>query len=174
MTGSSVWPGLAVLLAVVLALGCEDPLRERTIAELGPEVAGVQPGPLHRAGQPCVVCHDGRSSAREFSVAGTVFVTADAPDPAPGVVVELVDADKRTFRAATNCAGNFFVEPADFAPRYPVFVALEAGSYRIEMDTPVQRDGSCASCHDDRISRSSVGRVYLYGTPRPIDASGCP
>lgn len=174
MTASSVWPGLAALLAGASALGCDDPIRERTIAALGPEVAGVPPGPLHRAGQPCVVCHDGRSSVREFVVAGTVYVTADAPLPAPGVVVELVDADKRTFRAATNCAGNFFIEPADFAPRYPVFVALEAANLRVEMDTPVQRDGSCAACHGERSSRSSVGRVYLFGTPRPFDASGCP
>lgn len=164
--------GVAALLAFTPA--CDDPLRERAIEALGPEVAGVPRGPLHRRGQPCLTCHDGSSEARAFSVAGTVYVTADAPDPAPGVLVELIDADRRAFRVATNCAGNFFVEPADFTPRYPVFVALELGSYRVEMDTPVQRDGSCASCHGEPASRSKAGQVYLYATPRSFDASGCP
>ncbi|MBX3205696.1 MAG: hypothetical protein KF764_11555 [Labilithrix sp.] len=164
--------GFAALLA--LAPACDDPLRERAVDALGPEVAGVPRGPLHRRGQPCLTCHDGRSEARAFSVAGTVFVTPDAPDPAPGVVVELASADGRTFRVATNCAGNFFVEPTSFAPRYPLFVALESGRYRVEMDTPVQRDGSCASCHREPASRSDVGQVFLYATPRAFDASGCP
>lgn len=172
MSPRSTWLGAG--LPLVFVLGCDDPLRERGVDALGPEIATVPAGPLHRAGQPCLTCHDGRSSERAFSVAGTIFATAESGQAAPGVVVALVDAEGRTFRAATNCAGNFFVEPADFTPRYPLFVALESGAYRVEMETPVQRDGSCASCHVDPASNDRVGHVFVFGTPRPTAPNGCP
>lgn len=153
-----------VFAALLLASGgCGDPVRDQQIEALGPEQTNIARGPLHRAGQPCLTCHDGRGAGiRELSVAGTVFLAEGSERPAPGVRVELVDSLGTRFESATNCAGNFFVDPADFTPTYPLWVALRAGDYRIEMDSPVQRDGSCASCHTTTPGRASAGGVYLF------------
>lgn len=160
-----------------LLLACGDPVQNARIDALGPETEGVARGPLHRAGQPCLACHDGRSGdVRELSVAGTVFTTPGSTEPLAGARVELRDSAGVTFETATNCAGNFFVEPAAYAPTYPLWVAVRAGDYRVEMDSPVRRDGSCASCHATDVSPTSTGAVYLYAEPSevPADQAGCP
>lgn len=150
-----------VVLSLLLA--CSDPVLDQRIEALGPEVAGVAPGPLHRAGQPCLACHDGRDGdIRQLSVGGTVYATAGTREPLAGVRVELVDSAGTKFETASNCAGNFFVEPAAFTPTYPLWVALRLGDYRIEMDSPIRRDGSCASCHARELGKQSAGAVYLY------------
>ena len=164
-------------VTLLLLVACGDPVRDDRIEALGPERTGVARGPLHRAGQPCLACHDGRAAGtREFSVAGTVFLAEGSERPAPGVRVELVDSAGTRFESATNCAGNFFVAPADFAPRYPLWVALQAGDYRIEMDSPVQRDGSCASCHAREPGKASAGGVYLFfeESEASKDGGACP
>src|SRR5262245_59193898 len=105
-------PAPVLLLAALAAwlVGCDDPLQERAVEALGPEPFDVPEGPLHRPGQPCVLCHDGED-ARAFSVAGTVYLTPDSDTPAAGASVGLVDAKGAGFVAITNCAGNFFVLP---------------------------------------------------------------
>lgn len=166
-----------VVSLVVSAWGlvaCGDPLREERIAALGPEVRGVPEGPMHRAGQPCLTCHDGKDDAvREFSVAGTIYAFPIGEEVAVDATVELRDAAGKTYRVATNCAGNFFVEPADFAPTFPVWVSLASDDYRIRMDSPMRRDGSCGSCHGSEATRRSVERVHLFGAIRPLKENGC-
>lgn len=167
--------GRALLAALALAAGCDDPVREDAIAALGPEDPDVAEGPLHRPGQPCLACHDGdRDGVRAFSVAGTILWTAESGEPARGVVVELLDAAGVRHEAATNCAGNFFVEPADFTPVYPLWAAVIAGDLRIAMDSPIGGDGSCASCHQGEESPDALGPVFVQSVARPQPEDTCP
>jgi hypothetical protein len=156
-----------LLLPLALALAaCTDPVRAQAIAALGGEEAGVPPGPLHRPGQPCLVCHDGGEASR-FSVAGTVYARAEGTVPVARVTVELLDTDERAFKATTNCAGNFFVRPGDFVPQYPLWVTLAVGEQRLDMESPVFRDGSCASCHGDPKGPASAGHAYFLLDENP-------
>ena len=163
--------GFAVTAAVVLS--CGDPARSVPAAELGPEVPGVEEGPLHRAGQPCLVCHDG-SRSRPFALAGTVYLTPEADDPAVGAAVRWVDAEGRRGEARTNCAGNFFVLPEDFTPAYPLWVSVAVGSLEVAMDSPINGDGSCAHCHGLSPGPSSTERVYAFPIAPSPPPPGCP
>src|ERR1700683_3328645 len=61
------WVGLAMLVGALM-VGC-NPVLDDAIADLGPEKPGVHPGPLHRPGQPCLLCHDGAlGDPQAFSV----------------------------------------------------------------------------------------------------------
>ena len=122
MRGTSL---LSVVTACVL-FACADPVYDDAIAKLGGEAAGVRPGPLHRPGQPCVLCHSSRGGQSEFSLAGTVYVDAASPTPIEDVNVRVVDSQNRKFVAQTNCAGNFFVTPKQFAPDFPIWIGLES------------------------------------------------
>jgi len=147
---------------------CGDALRDQAIASLGPEDPRVPPGPLHRPGQPCLLCHQEGGVAPDsstFSVAGTVFVDATAQRPAPGVSVIILDRAGGAFTAATNCAGNFFVRPESFIPSYPMWVTLRAGSVQRDMDSASYREGSCAACHAGARGPASAGPVYLINDP---------
>jgi hypothetical protein len=117
-------------------------------------------GPLHRPGQPCLVCHDsGEASA--FTVAGTVYAREGSETPLNGVTVRLIDAEDRRFEAVTNCAGNFFVRPSQFVPRYPLWITLAVGAQTIDMESPAFREGSCAACHAEPKGPASAGQVYF-------------
>jgi hypothetical protein len=156
----------ALLLIVLATAACTDPVRQQAIAALGGEAPGVEPGPLHRPGQPCLVCHDG-GEVSSFSVAGTVYARAGGTMPVAKVTVELLDADARLWKAVTNCAGNFFVRPDQFQPRYPLWVTLAVGEERLDMESPVFRDGSCASCHGDPKGPASAGHAYFLLDENP-------
>ena len=151
------------LLPLVLASwtgACGDPVRDQARAALGDEARGVPEGPLHRPGQPCLVCHDA-TGASAFSVAGTVYARAAGGVPVDKVTVQLVDSAGRRFEARTNCAGNFFVRPSELAPQYPLWTTLSIGDKSIDMESPVFRDGSCASCHTNPKGPASAGEVYF-------------
>ena len=63
---------------LVLLLSC-DPVHDDAVSALGGETPGIPRGPLHRPGQPCLVCHDGASGdPAAFSMAGTVFLDANS------------------------------------------------------------------------------------------------
>ncbi|TKC99011.1 carboxypeptidase regulatory-like domain-containing protein [Polyangium fumosum] len=156
----------------IAGMGCTNPLQEGAIADLGPESPAIPLGPLHRPGQPCLVCHDG-AEATELTVAGTIYERADATKPIPDVLVHLVDARGTAYVTATNCAGNFFVRPGDFTPEYPMRVAIERDGFRQEMESPVNVDGSCASCHTNDPSPRSAGRVYLLSVAATLE-DRCP
>jgi hypothetical protein len=154
---------LAWLAAAAWLSACGDPVHEARIAALGPEDPAVAPGALHRPGQPCLACHDGaQSEAARYTIAGTVYLQRDAREAAPAVGVTLVDSRGRRFQARTNCAGNFFVRPGEFDPLFPVWTSLQLDDYVIDMQSPIGRDGSCASCHVASPSQSATDAVYLY------------
>jgi hypothetical protein len=159
---SALW---AVWTACAGALGAGscDPVHDDAVSALGGEVAGVSPGPLHRPGQPCLLCHDGASGdPPAFTMAGTVFLDANTLTPAPGVTVKLVAADGNTTLATTNAAGNFYLAPSDYTPKYPVHVAsLALGGVSVLMHSHIGGNGSCASCHVDPTGPDSPGHVYF-------------
>jgi len=164
---------VAQLSLCALALGCADPIERDVVSTLGPETNGIPIGPLHRPGQPCVVCHDG-NLATELSLAGTIYERADAPKPVADVLVHLLDAQGAAHKVATNCAGNFFVRPGDYTPAFPLWVAIEREGYRQEMDSPINGEGSCAACHTANEGPTSASRVFLLSFDAPLGQTSCP
>jgi hypothetical protein len=157
-------------LALGAALGgCSnalpDPVHDQGIAALGPEDPAVPVGERHRPGQPCVACHYPEGTALAFSFAGTVYRRNDAPDPFAGADVLLTDSAGQTFRARTNCAGNFFVTSRQYAPVFPVWTTVRSGMIGTDMESVIHRDGSCATCHADPSGPRSAGRVFVTDDP---------
>lgn len=163
---------LLVCLAVAAppAGGCADPVQEARIAELGPEDAKVPPGPLHRPGQPCLVCHDTGGTAPRFTAAGTVYKDPAKHVPLGGVQVQLIDAARRVFIAYTNCAGNFAVSPREYEPVLPLWVTLSGHGLRIDMESPMNRNGDCGICHQREKNPASAGPVFLTDDPARVAA----
>jgi hypothetical protein len=159
---SSSMTALALVAILASAGSACDPVRNDQIAALGGEVGGVGPGPSHRPGQPCLLCHDGKlGNPLEFAVAGTVFRLASTREPVSGATVTLKGADGSTYDATTNEAGNFYVEPSQWTPLYPLHVSITAEGHTVEMKTHIGRDGSCAGCHFDPAGPGSYGHVSL-------------
>jgi hypothetical protein len=163
---------IAVALLAAFSLTCSlDPVHDEASADLGPETPGVPPGPMHRPGQPCLVCHGPSGTSPTMSVGGTVFAAADSTAPLAGAIVELSDTFGRTFRTSTNAAGNFYVDASAWAPIYPMYVTVAFGGVSNAMSTQVGRNGSCAGCHVDPASRESAGHVSLVPTAALLPAS---
>jgi hypothetical protein len=154
---------LALALAGPLGLGSCDPVHAEAQAALGGETPGVPRGPLHRPGQPCLVCHDGAAGdPGAFSVAGTVYVDAEGTIALAGAAVALEGADGATFTSVTNAAGNFYVTPGEFTPRYPFHViSVTVGDVAVAMHSHIGGNGSCAGCHFDPPGPASPGHVYF-------------
>jgi hypothetical protein len=158
--------GIAVLVALAGA-GCSDPVHEQEVAALGGEAPGVSPGPTHRPGQPCLVCHGGQGPASlEFSIGGTIFLYPDdTSQPAVNAQVEVEDALGRFYRSTTNSAGNFYILQSVWSPNYPLevpVVADQTGMTSEVMGSLDNRSGSCAECHQEKEGPNSAGPVYLY------------
>ncbi len=165
----------AFLLLAVAALGCSDPVQSQEREALGGEVPGVPKGPLHRPGEPCLVCHDGSGPGNVvFSLAGTVYQNQDSTTPLSDALVKFVDSTGREYSTASNCAGNFFVMRDDYEPTYPLWVKIQfgtagAGPVEQSMGSPIYRQGSCAYCHTAEPGPDSAGPVYFAppGVPFP-------
>lgn len=152
--------------ALALAVASCDPVREQAIDELGPEAPGVDQGPTHRPGQPCLVCHGaGGPEGPTFSVAGTIFRTRDARVGVPGAVVTITDADGVTRRFGTNEVGTFFVQESEWKPKFPLRTSVASGTTTVEMKTLINGDGSCGSCHRDPAARDAAGHIYIEDSP---------
>jgi hypothetical protein len=173
---------LAIVAAVTLA-ACESP-REREADALGPEPGPGEPGPRHRPGQPCLVCHSAEEPIGEivFDVAGTVYEAEDDPiTPGRDVEVTVTDADGETFVAITNVAGNFAIiaradvgQPLEIGEGiwqvpgtldFPIRVELRRGPYAEEMKSFAHRERSCNACHAGDPGAASAGRVFLRRAP---------
>jgi hypothetical protein len=145
-----------------MAIASCDPVHDSAVAALGDETPGVRQGPLHRAGQPCGTCHDGTvGNPRSFSVAGTIYVDEHDTTPAVDATVTLTSANGASYAATTNAAGNFYVEPAQFTPQYPMAVLVSYGAAFVRMSTLVGREGSCATCHHEPAGPTSAGHVFV-------------
>ena len=59
--------GLAFSAAASALAACVDESHELQVQALGAEVPGVPMGPLHRPGQPCLVCHGDQGRRRTSS-----------------------------------------------------------------------------------------------------------
>ena len=166
---------LPALLALLALLAC-DPVRNDAIAALGPEAPGVRRGPLHRPGQPCLLCHDGAiGDPQRFTIAGTVFETLGDKVAAVGVDVILVDS-KTSITLRTNGAGNFNTTANDYDPSFPIQVSIQGAAGEVvrmqtlvEGNGTVEANGACASCHFDPLGQNSPGHVCMAlddgGTP---------
>jgi hypothetical protein len=154
-----------------VALAACDPVQDNAVNALGGEVAGTPPGPLHRRGQPCLLCHDGAlGDPEEFSVAGTVFVMPDDKTPAIGARVEITAADQTKKTFSTNAAGNFYVPARQWSPQFPLQVSVSYQSQKLDMDSTIGREGACAGCHFDPAGANSPGHVYAVS----VDAGVAP
>jgi hypothetical protein len=153
---------LAAFAALLTFGACADPVHDNRVDALGPEQDGIRPGPRHRAGQPCLACHDGSGpGSPKMSLGGTIYAVKGESAPMVGVNVHFVDARGATWDATTNDVGNFYVQFDDWAPFAPIHVSISLGDTEVKMDTHIGRDGSCASCHFDPPGPSSAGRVYF-------------
>jgi hypothetical protein len=167
----------SIALMAALALGACDPVHHDAIAALGPEAPGVRRGPLHRPGQPCLLCHDGAiGDPQRFTVAGTVYQTPGEKVASVGATVALSDAKGSSFRLKTNAAGNFYATPSEYDPTFPIQVEVQGpGGETVHMQTliegnaAVEPNGGCASCHFDPAGPDSPGHVSVAlddgGTP---------
>jgi hypothetical protein len=153
---------VSCVASLLAAASCVDATHDAQVQALGGEAPGVPPGPNHRAGQPCVLCHGeaGPASAL-FSVAGTVYETQGQTAPAVGADVMLVDSNGKPFTARTNSVGNFFLTPSAYAPTFPLKVTVQQGMLMLPMLGVVGRDGSCAACHANPPGPNSTGPVYV-------------
>ena len=166
---------IASVALAALATTCTlDPVQSEAVADLGGEAPGVAPGPLHRPGQPSLVCHDGTTAQPAMSVGGTVYGVVGSASALSGASVELTAENGATFEATTNAAGNFYVEASAWQPVYPLRVAVAFGGLTSTMSTIIGRDGSCAACHVDPPSRISAGRVYLAPSAALLPDAGAP
>jgi len=164
---------LLAALSSALAGSCSDPVQSAAVVAEGKETSGIPKGPLHRAGQACVVCHQegGPAGAHVFSLAGTVFASPTELVGVDKADVQITDSVGAKFVATTNCVGNFFVRPEQFAPRFPVLVRVAKNRTSRTMKSPIGRDPSCGSCHKVQVNAdnraTSVGHIYLFGGPEP-------
>jgi hypothetical protein len=152
---------LFLFLASVAALGCRnDPVPQAIIDGLPAD--STPNGPLHRAGEPCLACHDSYGGAAPFVFGGTVY-SLDATTmkllPVPNIRVSVLDSSGpcstgqpqtpgetcgATLKACSNGAGNFYVEAAGVTP---VTFPLTPTAGGVAMQSLIGRDGSCATCH---------------------------
>jgi hypothetical protein len=168
---------VALAGGMALGTGCGlveqviDPVHAREIAALGDDPSGQEPGPNHRAGQPCLVCHGSAGpNSPELSVAGTIYRTQAATQALQGAVVTLTDAQGATRQISTGRSGNFLVRASSWQPVYPMRVSTSYGGVSIDMKTHVGREGSCATCHTDPAGPASAGHVYLVADPATFPA----
>ncbi len=165
-SSSLLFAVLGIAGGAVVSVACVDETHEEEVAALGPEQAGVPPGPTHRPGQPCLTCHGGSGPAKtQFSIGGTVYETEGQLMPSVGSTVVIEDIEGNLWTTSpTNSAGNFYVYLSDFAPHYPTqpSVVPEDGAQTMTMATHISRDGSCADCHANPAGPSSAGPVYSH------------
>lgn len=157
-------------------LSCgSDPVHERAVEDLGPEDAAVAPGPLHRPGQPCNVCHGGKGPAKsELALSGTVFAMPSSGEVLPGATVRFIDWVGGQRSTVTNCAGNFFVRAEELTPKWPLWVRVEHAGIVADMQSAIFREGSCNACHTAPATARNAGQVFLSETPFTRAATGCP
>lgn len=179
-----------IVLTFLAVLSCSDPVTSGEISALPGENPNAPVGEFHRAGQPCVLCHNptGPASQAPFSVAGTIFAQPQNAVGVDSATVAMTDASGSSFTVQTNCVGNFFVpRPGTgdgrptWDPEFPIFVRVFKNGLSRTMQGQVGRERSCANCHNDPQPGteqvfSSVGHISLYlaADNPPPPSSTCP
>jgi hypothetical protein len=154
---------VAPMLAASMAFeACVDESHELQVQSLGDEASGVPRGPLHRPGQPCLVCHGVEGPAsHQFVLAGTAYATEGETAPSVGALVTLEDVGGSLHAETTNEVGNFYVQVGDWSPTFPLQVTISQGENAQQMLTHIGRAGSCADCHTATAGPLSAGPVYV-------------
>jgi hypothetical protein len=165
-------PGLVVLALGAASAGassCIDESHDLQVQALGGEASGVSPGPTHRPGQPCLVCHGGLGPAStQFVMAGTTYAVQGETAVAPGAQVQIEDVNGLSYKSTTNQGGNFYIPVAQWSPTYPIIqVTVSQGQNSQQMVTHIGRDGSCADCHTPSPGPTSPGPVYVAAGALP-------
>jgi hypothetical protein len=156
-----------VIAGLAAVIGCGDPVADAAVLALGGEAPDVPPGPRHRPGQPCLVCHGPSGAAKSaFSLAGTLYREKDKPEVLGHADITVTDATGRKVVARSNCAGNFYVDSAQFIPQAPFWISVSYLAETIDMESPVYREGSCAGCHREPAGALSAGAVFLIESDR--------
>ncbi len=182
MRATEISRALRLALPVVVASlwGCtHDPVIAERIEKLPAEDAAGASA-FHRAGQPCVDCHNTYEGASpELAVGGTIF--SQNPDltlkGVSGVFVTIFESAGATSKSCTNAAGNFYITKADLqgVADFAFPLTVQVGSRF--MSSLVGRERSCAGCHvlanEERIAedpsvdkatgqgRSSAGAILI-------------
>ncbi len=172
------------LVAKVLGLGCAvafasfavscglDPVHDGAVKALGDEDPNIPPGPYHRQGQPCNVCHDVQGPAdSKFALSGTIFW---GPTNNIGVdqgFVRIVDANGAKKCFVTNCKGNFFVRPEQ-VPKltFPILVSVEKPPAYRAMTGRIGRERACSNCHKNPRFFDSPGQVRMVNSEAEVPA----
>lgn len=174
--------GVLVIAIAAVSASCSDPVLDDTIDDQGNETKGIPAGPLHRAGQRCVACHQpgGTASDSPFVLAGTVFAQPKRQVGVEAAEVRLTDSDGTSFITKTNCVGNFFIKASEWDPKFPILVEIGKGGVRRRMVSPIGRATDCSQCHTLAIPPkdpySELGHIYLFPTDEvgsPDGASDC-
>jgi hypothetical protein len=168
--GSTVarWIAVVAVATGISLAACVDESHDLEVQALGGESPGVPRGPLHRPGQPCLVCHgEPGPASHKFVMAGTVYAVQGQSAPAPGVQVVIEDVNGNFYGISTNEAGNFYITTAEWSPTLPAQVQISKGTSSQQMLTHIGRDGSCADCHTPTPGPTSPGPVYLALAPLP-------
>ncbi len=168
-----------MLVASTLWGACRSPVEDDAIDALGDEVPGVPEGPFHRAGQPCLVCHDDyRGIEPKMAFGGTVYASATDKTPVEGATITIIDGAGTEQVVTSNCVGNFYMTAFDYPPVFPLNVTVQCPDDTLtQMNTVVGRDGSCAGCHEGPESATSPGwvRCSTSGPNPPAEANpACP
>jgi hypothetical protein len=183
-------------------VGCGNAALDVKIAQLGDDEPGIEPGPLHRSGQPCTWCHGPyKGASPEMVVAGTVMgsLTDGKPIPVAGVKIIITDSlgsvngvrpPGGPTEKTTNCAGNFYFTREEIQQTlgfetlaFPLGVKIicpnpsdpAAEGATLSMNTRISREGSCNGCHQGRQDQQSPGWVNCASSLYPApNAMTCP
>lgn len=146
------------LCCVLLGPSCYPANESLSAVEL--EERRVTPGPLMRAGENCLRCHQENGTAKNvWTAAGTVYLhdQADREQGLAGVKVILQNPSGKTVTLFTNEAGNFFTaEPLEQG--YSVRIEKEGKSMAMSSPPPA---GSCNACHSLPPVGNAPGRIFL-------------
>jgi len=155
------------LLLCFFGIGaCLDPVTHDEQNALGGEIEGIEPGPRHRSGQPCLTCHgDERTQTPVMMAAGTVFRKKGSNDRAEGAVITISDAKGKVRKKTANDRGNFYVTVDEWPdPVYPLESRIDFtdsdGAWIATMVTRIGRNADCNRCHQGDGDPSHAQRTY--------------
>jgi hypothetical protein len=110
-------------------------------------------------GQACISCHaSGGGEAPTFTIAGTVYPSANEPDNCNGlanVTVVVTDANGQQLSLPTNSAGNFSSQTKLALP----YQAKVVSGTKERAMLSAQSSGDCNSCHTATGTGGAPGRV---------------
>lgn len=119
---------LVIAILVAAAASCANPVHNDAVEAQGGDADGdfngISPGPTHRAGQQCSVCHGGDGPGPDFAFAGTIYASRDNGTPAVGAVVTITDAAGTKHDLVANDVGNFYITKDDWDPAWPAQVQV--------------------------------------------------